>query len=122
MESELASPRQSAATMARRTSAQEQIEAILVQTVARSFRVRPAALTAPGRTAAREALARHVAMYLANVLFGWSYSRIALVFERHRTSVLYACARVEDRRDDRRFDARLIRLEIVIQSALDAAE
>ncbi len=60
MESELASPRQSAATMARRTSAQEQIEAILVQTVARSFRVRPAALTAPGRTAAREALARHV--------------------------------------------------------------
>ena len=122
MDSETASPEVRASTCVRRIANLETIETILVKAVARSFRVRPAALTQPGRTGAREALARHVAMYLAHVMFGWTYSRVARTFVRHRTSVLYACARVEDRRDDRRFDARLVRLENIIQSALDAVQ
>jgi chromosomal replication initiation ATPase DnaA len=98
----------------------ERLVAFLIDNVARGFRVRASVLTAPGRTAAREALARHVAMYLAHVMFGWTYSQVAGVFCRHRTSVLYACARVEDRRDDPGFDARIARLERDISSALDA--
>jgi chromosomal replication initiation ATPase DnaA len=120
MDSQLVSSRPRAETRVRRTPASEEISAVLVSAVARSFRVRTSALTAPGRTAAREALARHVAMYLAHVLFGWTYSQVAPAFGRHRTSVLYACARVEDRRDDLCFDARLVRLERNILSALDA--
>ncbi len=127
MDIEMAVPGMRAATGVQGRAAQEGneaalVEAVLVQTVARSFRVRAAALTAPGRTAAREALARHVAMYLAHVTFGWTYSQVARAFHRHRTSVLYACVRVEDRRDDACFDARLARLEGVIQSALGAIQ
>jgi chromosomal replication initiation ATPase DnaA len=87
------------------------IKCILVARVSRTFRVRESAILAPGRTAAREALARHTAMYLAHVLFGWTYAEIAGRFGRHRTCVNYACARIEDRRDEERFDARISRLE-----------
>ena len=87
------------------------IEAILVARVSRTFRVRETAILAPGRATAREALARHVAMYLAHVLFGWTYAEIGGRFGRHRTCVNYACARGEDRRDEERFDARISRLE-----------
>lgn len=84
---------------------------LLVQKVARAFHVRAAAIVSPGRTGAREALARHAAMYLAHVVLGWSYAEIAALFGRHRTSVHYACARIEDCRDEGGFDALLARLE-----------
>lgn len=83
----------------------------LVHAVARAFQVREGAIIAEGRTGAREALARHAAMYLAHVSLGWSYGEVAGLFRRHRTSVRYACARVEDRRDDPRFDVVIARLE-----------
>ncbi|MCT8971248.1 helix-turn-helix domain-containing protein [Microbaculum marinisediminis] len=89
----------------------QHMKSVLVSVVARNFRVREAVIDAAGRTAAREALARHVAMYLAHVLFGWTYAEIGRTFRRHRTCVTYACARIEDRRDDVRFDARVSRLE-----------
>lgn len=84
---------------------------LLVHAVARGFRVREAAIMAPGRTGAREALARHAAMYLAHVGCGRSYAEIAALFGRHRTSVSYACARIEDRRDEPAFDDLMARLE-----------
>lgn len=79
--------------------------------VARCFRVMPRALTSPERRGARETLARHVAMYLLNVVHARPYREIGERFGRHRTSVLYACARIEDRRDDPAFDRKLRRLE-----------
>ncbi|TCT04157.1 DnaA-like protein [Tepidamorphus gemmatus] len=79
--------------------------------VARCFRVMPRALTSPERRGARETLARHVAMYLLNVVHARPYREIGERFGRHRTSVLYACARIEDRRDDPAFDRKLLRLE-----------
>lgn len=84
---------------------------ILSRKVARSFRVRRASIFASDRCSARESLARHSAMYLMHVVFGCSYTDIAARFQRHRTSVLYACRKVEDRRDDQAFDARISRLE-----------
>ncbi|WP_436639946.1 helix-turn-helix domain-containing protein [Microbaculum sp. FT89] len=86
-------------------------KSVLVTVVSRSFRVREASIDAAGRTTAPEAFARHVAMYLAHVVFGWSYAEIGQMFRRHRTCVTYACARIEDRRDDVRFDARMSRIE-----------
>ncbi len=97
------------------------LAAILVAEIARNFRVRQTGILAPGRTVAREALARHVAMYLAHVVFGWTYADIAVRFGRHRTCVNYACARIEDRRDDARFDARILKIERRIAAARGAA-
>ena len=89
---------------------------ILSQRVARSFRVRRASIFASDRCSARESLARHSAMYLMHVVFGCSYTDIAERFQRHRTSVLYACRKVEDRRDDQAFDARISRLEQTLRT------
>ncbi|MEJ8571330.1 helix-turn-helix domain-containing protein [Microbaculum marinum] len=95
-------------------------EAQLVRRVARAFRVREAALFADARTSAQESLARHTAMYLMHVVLRRTYADVAALFSRHRTSVLYACARIEDRRDDRAFDARIARLERSLAELEDA--
>ena len=87
--------------------------------VARSFRVIPRALTSPERRGARETLARHVAMYLLNVVHARPYQEIADRFGRHRTSVLYACGRIEDRRDDPAFDRKLKRLELSVAATAE---
>lgn len=55
--------------------------------------------------------ARHVAMYLAHIVFQLPLSSIAVDFGRDRTSVAHAVRRIEDQRDDQDFDALLTRLE-----------
>ncbi len=62
-----------------------------------------------GRAAA--AFARQTAMYLAHVHFGISLSQVGRTFGRDRTTVAHACARVEDRRDDPKFERILGFLE-----------
>ena len=62
-----------------------------------------------GRRPAAEA--RQVAMYLAHVVFGLSYTRVGICFGRDRTTVRHACALVEDRRDDPARDMALSALE-----------
>ncbi|MBO0662403.1 hypothetical protein LQ948_10445 [Jiella sp. MQZ9-1] len=66
--------------------------------------------------------ARHVAMYLANTTFGISLSRVARAFGRERTTVAHAVRRVEDKRDDQSFDARLERLEALLAAIGRAIE
>lgn len=89
----------------------DEVEAKLARHVARSFHVRQAALFVSERTSAPESLARHTAMYLMHVALGRTYSEVAAHFRRHRTSVAYACVKIEDRRDDCAFDARISRIE-----------
>ncbi|BDA83668.1 hypothetical protein Sa4125_12100 [Aureimonas sp. SA4125] len=55
--------------------------------------------------------ARHVAMYLAHVIFQVPLAAIGADFGRDRTSVAHAIRRVEDQRDRPDFDAQLTRLE-----------
>ena len=55
--------------------------------------------------------ARHVAMYLAHVIFQVPLTAIGADFGRDRTSVAHAIRRVEDQRDRHDFDAQLTRLE-----------
>jgi chromosomal replication initiation ATPase DnaA len=57
------------------------------------------------------ARARQVAMYLAHVVFGHSLTEVGEIFGRDRTTVSYACALIEDLRDDRGFDAEICALE-----------
>lgn len=63
------------------------------------------------RGSRRTARARHVAMYLAHVVYGLSLVAVGAGFGRDRTTVAYACGTVEDARDDPAFDAALAGLE-----------
>lgn len=77
------------------------------------FEVPVAEIRRPNRAVSHICDARHVAMYLANVIFQVSLSRMAASFGRDRTSIAHAVRRVEDRRDDAQFDAQLCRLEVL---------
>lgn len=50
-------------------------------------------------------------MYLAHVMLGRSLSEVGQAFGRDRTTVSYACALIEDLREDPEFDAFVTRLE-----------
>lgn len=83
--------------------------AILVASIsAVAFRVAPADIAAKTRRTARCVRARQAAMYLSHVGFGLDYSAVGRAFGRDPSTVRYACARVETRRDavrtDRMFD------------------
>lgn len=64
---------------------------------------------ARGRLAA--ARARQLAMYLSHVVLGRTLTEIGDAFGRDRTTVSYACALIEDMRDDPAFDAEVTGLE-----------
>ncbi|MEO8683861.1 MAG: helix-turn-helix domain-containing protein [Devosia sp.] len=64
------------------------------------------------------ARARQLAMYLCHVAVGRSLQAVGEVFGRDRTTVSYACALIEDMRDDTAFDAAVAALERRIEAAL----
>jgi chromosomal replication initiation ATPase DnaA len=72
------------------------------------------AIRTAGRGSAAEANASQMAMYLAHVDLGLSLSRVGSSFGRDRTTVAHACARVEDRRDDPRFERMVACLEAAL--------
>lgn len=65
----------------------------------------------PSRSSAAACEARHIAIYLAHIVFQQPHRNIAKAFARDRTSITHALRRVEDRRDDAKFDALLCRME-----------
>jgi chromosomal replication initiation ATPase DnaA len=69
------------------------------------------------RGANEAAYARAVAMYLAHAGFGMSLARVGLAFRRDRSTVAHACHRIEDQRDDARFDSWIGALEDAVRSA-----
>lgn len=62
------------------------------------------------------ARARQLAMYLAHVVLGLSLSEIGELFGRDRTTVSYACALIEDMRDDQSFDDEVSELERCLEA------
>lgn len=74
-------------------------------------------IAAETRGNAQAAFARQVAMYLTHVGFELSLNRVAAAFERDRSTVGYACHRVEDRRDDPDFDAWIGAMEAALREA-----
>jgi chromosomal replication initiation ATPase DnaA len=61
------------------------------------------------------AAARQLAMYLVHTLLGRSYLEVAQLFGRDRTTIAYACARIEDSREDRTaFEAEVTAIEAAV--------
>lgn len=90
---------------------------LALQTVAYAFDVPATQIDTPTRGVARAALARQVAIYLTHVAFEMSLSRTAAAFGRDRSTAAHACHRIEDRRDDAIFDAKLDDLEACLRAA-----
>lgn len=78
--------------------------ALIEGVVAQAFGVEARDLRRTTRGRARVALARQAAMYLAHTGFGLNLTNAGELFSRDRTTVAYACAVIEDRRDDPVFD------------------
>lgn len=56
-------------------------------------------------------LARQISMYLMNVIYGISLTRIGKVFNRDRSTASHACNVIEDYREDPLLDKKIMRLE-----------
>jgi len=76
-----------------------------------------ALIAAATRGAQPVAFARQLSMYLLHVVFELSLARVAAAFERDRSTVGHACHLIEDRREDRQFDAWIASLEAMLQEA-----
>ena len=59
---------------------------------------------------------QQIAMYVCHVALQLTMTDIARGFGRDRTTVGYACAKVEDRRDDRAFDDLVAAVERVVNT------
>lgn len=66
------------------------------------------------------ARARQLAMYLSHVVLGRTLMEIGDAFGRDRTTVSYACALIEDMRDNRLFDDEVSALERQIEAMVEA--
>ena len=84
---------------------------LVANAVSSAFVVNSRDLSAKTRKGAKIARARQVAMYLAHVGLGLSFTDAGRLFGRDRTTAAHACRQVEERRDDPCFDASLEYLE-----------
>lgn len=102
----------SSTRLARRRAAPAQRVANLV---ASTKNIQKSLLFNNSRCHADVALARQLAMYLTHVILQQSFTAIGLAFGRDRTTVSYACALIEDMRDDPHFDAEVCHLEALLE-------
>lgn len=65
---------------------------------------------------------RQIAMYLSHVVLSVPYQTIATAFGRDRTTVMHACAVVEDRRDDAGYDRFVEQCERCIKAVFAPLE
>ncbi|MEP1143186.1 MAG: helix-turn-helix domain-containing protein [Henriciella sp.] len=84
---------------------------LAVSLVAYALEMKAEEILLPERGPRELVRARQVAMYLTHVGLGKSLSRVAIAFERDRSTVAHACHRIEEMRDDIDFDAWLEALE-----------
>jgi chromosomal replication initiation ATPase DnaA len=92
----------------------------VIALVARAKNVSSQAITSRRRNLLPIARARQLAMYLSHVVLGRTLADIGEVFGRDRTTVSYACALIEDMRDDPQFDDEVSGLEQQIEAGLAA--
>jgi chromosomal replication initiation ATPase DnaA len=92
----------------------------VIALVAREKNVSEQAITSRRRNLLPIARARQLAMYLSHVVLGHTLADIGEVFGRDRTTVSYACALIEDMRDDPQFDDEVSGLEQQIEAGLAA--
>ncbi|HWA19982.1 MAG TPA: helix-turn-helix domain-containing protein [Devosia sp.] len=75
----------------------------------------PELLVGRGRGTASAARARQLAMYLLRVVCRLQFAEIGSLFGRDASTVVHACARVEDRRDNPQFEAMVSRMEEALE-------
>jgi chromosomal replication initiation ATPase DnaA len=92
----------------------------VIALVARVKNVSSQSITSRRRNLLPIARARQLAMYLSHVVLGRTLADIGVVFGRDRTTVSYACALIEDMRDDPQFDDEVSGLERQIEAGLAA--
>ncbi|KKB11631.1 hypothetical protein VE25_11625 [Devosia geojensis] len=95
---------------------------LILHVVSKTYDVPPYLILHPKRCMATTARARQLSMYLTHVLLGRQFKDVAQVFGRDRTTVSYACAKVEDMRDDPGFENELADLERQIVGVLERRE
>jgi chromosomal replication initiation ATPase DnaA len=93
---------------------------LVIALVAQHKRVSIRLLIHKSRCRLVTARARQLAMYLCHVVLGRSLQEVGEVFGRDRTTVSYACALMEDMRDDPKFDDEVTALEMRIEAAVAA--
>jgi chromosomal replication initiation ATPase DnaA len=86
----------------------------ILSLIAREKHIPVSLMLHPSRCQAGVAEARQLAMYLMHVILQRSLTEIGIFFGRDRTTVGHACAAMEDRRDDPRFEREMRRLERAI--------
>jgi chromosomal replication initiation ATPase DnaA len=94
----------------------------VIALVARQKRVPIRLLTHKSRSRLPVARARQLAMYLSHVVLGRTLLEIGEAFGRDRTTVSYACAVIEDMRDDPQFDDEVSGLERQIEATMGQGE
>lgn len=95
----------------------EEMAKLAVNLVAYAMQIPSHEILETRRGSAKAALGRHIAMYVVYVGFGISLARVAIAFDRDRSTVAYACHQMEDRRDDPEFDHWLDELEKILRQA-----
>ena len=90
----------------------------VIALVARQKNVPLRLFTHKSRSRLPVARARQLAMYLSHVVLGRTLLEIGYAFGRDRTTVSYACALIEDMRDDPRFDDEVSGLERQLEARM----
>ena len=84
---------------------------VLVRVIAQAHEVSVFELFNHSRSRAPIATTRQIAMYMMHVVLGRNLTEVGRFFGRDRTTVAYACSRIEDMRDDAEIDQRIDDLE-----------
>jgi hypothetical protein len=82
--------------------------------IAAQGRVQSAYLTSGGRMSDRVCLLRQNAQYICNTTFGLKTAFVAKLLNRHRTTIADAFHKIEDMRDDAKFDKFLSFTELAL--------
>jgi chromosomal replication initiation ATPase DnaA len=61
-------------------------------------------------------------MYLGHVACGLSLTAVGRVFDRDRSTVAHACKRIEDKREERDFDAAIQMMESSVRTIVGTSE
>lgn len=84
---------------------------LLVRIIAQAHEVNVVELFYHSRCRAPIAMTRQIAMYMMHVVVGRNLTDVGRFFGRDRTTVSHACSRIEDLRDDLKFDEEMDNLE-----------
>lgn len=87
---------------------------LVLSTVELAFRAKAIHLLGPSRGGRHLVRARQTMQYLAHCGLSISYTDLARLTQRDRTSIAHACRTIEDLRDDPEFDKALYFMEMAL--------